>query len=66
MTATLQGAKDSLRMAARAAVLHQVAVKPFICPNGKPLVTCLWNVCENKCSEKQVCLPDYCGHCGAK
>ncbi|KAI8471027.1 MAG: hypothetical protein J3K34DRAFT_418789 [Monoraphidium minutum] len=65
-TSLLDAAKDSLRASARAVALKHVTVKPHICKNGKPLVTCLWDVCEGKCGgANQVCVPDYCGGCNA-
>lgn len=66
-TALLDGAKDSIRATATAALLDHLAFKPKLCSNGLPVVTCLWDVCEGKCGGAgQICVPDYCGACNAK
>ncbi|KAI8472130.1 MAG: hypothetical protein J3K34DRAFT_415237 [Monoraphidium minutum] len=62
----LAAAKASLHSAAQKAALESVKTRPIKCPNGKPLVMCLWNVCKGKCAANQLCMPDYCGSCGAK
>lgn len=67
VTSIMDEAKASLKDAARAAVLEAVAMRPIKCPNGNPLVTCLWNVCDNQCNgTTNFCVPDYCGSCGHK
>lgn len=68
-TAMLEGVKASLRSTAQTAVMSHLAYKPIMCPNNKPLVVCMWDVCKqakSPCSANQVCVPDFCGRCGPK
>ncbi|GBF91708.1 hypothetical protein Rsub_04012 [Raphidocelis subcapitata] len=66
-TAIIEGAKASLKSAATAAAVNANTVRPFKCLNGKPLVTCLFDVCpKGSCENNQACIPDYCGQCGHK
>lgn len=67
VTGYLDEAKASLRGVAAAAARKAVTVRPIMCPNGKPLVTCLWDVCKDKCNGTSTfCIPDYCGGCNHK
>jgi hypothetical protein len=63
--ATLEGAKASLQAAARAALLQDFKMRPLNCLDGKPRVTCLWDVCKGKCPG-QLCVPHNCGACQPK
>jgi hypothetical protein len=66
VTEVLQGTKASLYSAAQSAVVSHYSVRPFNCPNGKPLVTCLFNVCpKDKCASNQVRAREVGGGAGA-
>ncbi|KAI8463123.1 MAG: hypothetical protein J3K34DRAFT_445148 [Monoraphidium minutum] len=67
-TAIMMGVKNSLRSAAVQAAMESVKYRPMYCPNNKPFVVCHWDACKTKspCGANQVCVPDFCGRCGAK
>lgn len=68
-TALMEGVRNTIRSSVQSAVMERVAYKPILCPNRKPFVVCHWDVCKSgnsTCKANQVCVPDYCGRCGAK
>ncbi|KIZ00045.1 hypothetical protein MNEG_7917 [Monoraphidium neglectum] len=67
-SAILEGVRNSIHSTAQAAVMEHLAYKPIMCPNNRPFVICHWDVCKTgtPCQNNQVCVPDYCGRCGAK
>ena len=58
--------QEGLKTAATTVLAEKVKVRPFKCPNGKPLVTCLFDVCPKGACPGKVCIPDYCGKCSNK
>ena len=66
VTAIMASVQEGLKTAATTVLAEKVKVRPFKCPNGKPLVTCLFDVCPKGACPGKVCIPDYCGKCSNK